>query len=148
VQRRSGERSGASKTPLSLPKQGIAMLSSDPRFLGDVRRIMDNAPSWKPYTQSTHACGLALIVAGLAGIGLASELNYNRGVDLLSGPMMGSAALLFIATLCWRFRGLDKRTQAKVRSIHPPKRTPHWRELGRAADRVRARMPPDRVPRK
>ena len=121
------------------------MLNSDPRFLQDVRRVVDSAPSWKPCAQSTNARNLALLLVGLAGIGPASELIQYGGVDFRGGLIMGSAILLLFAAQCWRVRSRDEQTHANLRRIPPPRKPPQWRKFGRASDRVRERKAPLRA---
>ena len=121
------------------------MLNSDPRFLEDVRRVVDSAPSWKPCAQSTNARNLAPLLVGLAGIGPAAELIQYGGVDFRGGPMMGSAILLLLAAQCWRVRGRDEQKHPDLRRIPPPRKPTQWRKLGRASDRVRERKAPLRA---
>ena len=98
-------------------------LSSNPRFLGDVEDALEKAPSWKPWTHSANARGLALVIVGLAGIGPMTELFRYGQIDFQSATVLGTAGLLSIAALCWmlslqRF-GTPEKPRAASASIDP-----------------------------
>ena len=96
------------------PVVGWSTLSSDPRFLDEVRRALDASPEWNPPTRSAYARILAIGFLGLAGLDPISELIRSGSINPLSPATLGSAAMLFFSAACWRIGRSDGPARINV----------------------------------
>ena len=111
---RKSQRKSRSQGLACPPVGGWGTLSSDPRFLDEVRRALDANPEWDPSTRPAYARILAIAFFGLAVLDPISELIRSGSINPLNPTTLGSAAMLFFSAACWLIGRSDGPARTNV----------------------------------
>jgi len=96
-----------SESPAGPGLPGWHTLASDPRFFDGLRRAFALASERNQLAQPTNARVLAGLILALACVGPVSEMVRSGSIEFFSTTMLGTATLMILSGLCWRFRSSE-----------------------------------------